>query len=163
VAIYSFVVIVLNHWIIICRGAPDRNEDDTVKMIRHDHEFVDLDRCKFTVQFKPPSFNHPPGVIQSHLTRRYVAEQTRPILCADGHEIRSRLSVIVTHQPDRAAATFFRVVFHVLRLSGCACLDDLLFVRLEGEPAAGVVSVFCFRSASPKNVAPGFPCADPFH
>jgi hypothetical protein len=50
--------------------------DNTVKMIRHDYEFVGFDRRKFVVQFKPPMFNHSTGFVQLHFTVRNDTEQT---------------------------------------------------------------------------------------
>src|SRR3989338_3148006 len=63
------------------------DHDNAVEMIRHHDVFVGFDRWKLTVQFRPPSRDHSPGVIGFHFSIRYFSEQTYSILCAEAHEI----------------------------------------------------------------------------
>ena len=72
-----------------------RNDDNTVKMIRHDHELVRFDRGEFAFQFKPLTLDCYTSTAQLHGVVDNLTEQTGSILCNDGHKIRTALSVIV--------------------------------------------------------------------
>jgi hypothetical protein len=52
------------------------------------------------------------GIVQLHLAIHHVSEQTRPSLRTDGHEIRSRLLVIVSLQSDGTAPMDISVSLH---------------------------------------------------
>lgn len=94
-----------------------RNDDNTVKMVRHDYEFIGFDGRKFLVQFKPPMSNHSSGIVQLRSAVRHVAEQTGPVLCADGHKIRGWLDLIEPFQTDRPPVVMRGIVLrHVYRM-----------------------------------------------
>jgi hypothetical protein len=56
--------------------------------------------------------NHLTCIVQSHLTIHHLAKQTRPILRADGDEIRTRLAVVATFQSNAATMKAFGVKSH---------------------------------------------------
>nr|VFJ53215.1 MAG: hypothetical protein BECKDK2373B_GA0170837_104125 [Candidatus Kentron sp. DK] len=81
-----------------------------MKMIRHHHPLVQLD---FLADCGgPPPFlgNDFAGMVQPHLPVQDFPEQAFPVLCANGQEIRPRLGIIISLQPDGAAVMCFRVV-----------------------------------------------------
>jgi len=75
-------------------------------VIRHHDERVQFDRREPARQSIPFRQNHPSRIVQLHLATDHVAEQTRPILGADGDEIRPHLRIIVILQTDGPAMVF---------------------------------------------------------
>jgi len=93
-------------------GACPYEDDDAVNVIGHNDECVGLNAGVKCWQFVPHVLNHLTCIVQSHLTIHHLAKQTRPILRADGDEIRTRLAVVVTFQSNAATMKAFGVKSH---------------------------------------------------
>jgi hypothetical protein len=83
-----------------------------MKMVGHDHAGIGDNGWIFVRQFRPPAFDHPPGLVRPHLPVHHIAEKAFPPLRHNGDEIGAGLGVIVPFQPDRTAVVFVRIVFH---------------------------------------------------
>ena len=95
------------------RFARTIDEEDAVYVVGHDHEniygYVGA-HWGGSQSFAGGNF---PGVVQKHLPVRNLAEQTGPVMRADGDKISPGPGIIVAGQPDRAAVVDVRVVWHV--------------------------------------------------
>jgi hypothetical protein len=94
------------------KGCPYRHlsggfhDDDPVDVIRHDAEYIQFDGGKPNRHCIPFLQDDPSRVVQVHLTIDYASEEARPILYADGNEIRSGLRIIVPFQAKGSAMVF---------------------------------------------------------
>ncbi|MDD5036010.1 MAG: hypothetical protein PHE55_14770, partial [Methylococcaceae bacterium] len=77
--------------------------DDGVKMVRHYHEFIQFDFGADFSRFQPFIAGDLPKLIQDHHPIPYFPKQTRPLMTADGDEIKSILRIIIMAQTNRAA------------------------------------------------------------
>lgn len=75
-------------------------EDDSVDVIGHNDECIKGHIGKLCGQFLPRRPRLLPNVVQSHVAVGYPTEQTFPAARADSYEIRARLLVIVSFEPD---------------------------------------------------------------
>ncbi len=84
------------------KGRPyiDRR-DNAVHVIRHHDERIRLNTWKSFGQRTPLCSDHPPDIVQPHLSVHDFAEQAGPVVGTDGHEIRPRPRIIVTAQTER--------------------------------------------------------------
>ena len=81
-------------------GACPYENDDAVHMVGHDDKRVYIDARVTLRQFAPYCLDHLAGAVQDHFPTGYLAEHSLPVLRADGHEIRSGLSIIIRGKPD---------------------------------------------------------------
>ena len=51
-------------------------------------------------------------LVQMHLAVHDVPEQARVVLCADGHEIRPGLGIVISLEADGMAVVLLRIVCH---------------------------------------------------
>ena len=75
--------------------------NNPMNMIGHDHAFIHFYIGEMDQDIIPTFLDHPPRIIQPHFPIHDFAEQTFPILGADGDEIRPVLGIIVSMQTDR--------------------------------------------------------------
>jgi hypothetical protein len=87
-----------------------QQSDDGVDVVGHDDELVRLHASISAGQFVPHGLDHATGGVQFHIRTSDATEQTNVPLRADGHEIPTRLRVIVPGQTNRPAVMFFRIV-----------------------------------------------------
>lgn len=81
-----------------------------MNVIRHYSELVYCDGGKFVRQPTPPRSNHLPSTVQLHFAAYDGPEQVFTSLNADGHEIHSRLGIIVSLQTKGPPVMFIRIV-----------------------------------------------------
>ena len=85
-----------------CRAPTVRIDDhNPMKMIRHHHEFIQIDIREMFRQGLPHRLHDASGCIQMHDPRLDVTETRQPPMRADGNEIRARLPVIESGHPVR--------------------------------------------------------------
>jgi hypothetical protein len=95
---------------------------DPVKMVRHDHEFIQGNLQKSRRQTQPYPLDHFPSIIQLHHPVHYVAKQAFPPMDADRDEVRRRGRIVIFPQTDRTPAVDIGIVSHahsplIVRLS----------------------------------------------
>ena len=93
----------------------DMENDDAMKMIRHDDAGVQCDSRPNVSRTEPGVVNDARVFGQSHTrmtVRNNVSQQTFPLIGANRDEIRSRLCIIVIAQTDGAARVPVRIVGH---------------------------------------------------
>jgi len=83
---------------------------DAVDMIGHHHEGVQFHVLEMVRDFMPTRAHDFPHVVQPHFPVHHVAEQRGAPVGADGDEIRARLGVIVSLQPDGTAVVALEFV-----------------------------------------------------
>ncbi len=66
-------------------------QHDPMKMVWHDHPFIQFDIYKMIRYFDPTLLNPLPGIIPFHVPVSNVPEQKHAVLGAQGHEIGARL------------------------------------------------------------------------
>ena len=96
----------------IIGGGVMGNHQDAVDMVWHDDECIQLDMREMVRYVRPTLVCDATRIVQPHLARHHLAEQTQPVLGTDGHKIRPRLRVIVFGQANAAAVVLFGIVFH---------------------------------------------------
>ena len=74
--------------------------DETVNMVWHDHKRAELNIWKTPGQIFPFSRDHASNLVQPHLVLLTVAEEAKPVLDHDCHEISAAKTVIVPFQTD---------------------------------------------------------------
>ena len=67
-------------------------------VVWHDNEFIQFDVGEMCGDVTPMFFRCQARIVQNHFAVRNIAEQTRAILEANGHEICTFLCVIVSLQ-----------------------------------------------------------------
>jgi hypothetical protein len=85
-------------------------------VVRHDHKSVRFNARELVLQFLPPALDHLPGVAQAHLIACHLAQEVRPLLYAGGHEVRPRLSIVISPQADGATVMPFGVAGHAANI-----------------------------------------------
>ena len=101
---------------LFIRGAdtlvrPD-DGDYEMEVVRHTDEQVTFNVGEFAFQLPIPSVNHPPGVVESHLSIDDLPEDAFAVLRAQGDEICAVFGIIISRQADRPPTVDIRVVFH---------------------------------------------------
>ena len=93
---------------------PDVLDDghNPVDMIRHDHEFIQINMGTMTCNVRPTLFHHASRGVQPHFPVHHVAEQTGPALGANRYKIGTGLRIIVPFQADGPATVAVLIVFH---------------------------------------------------
>lgn len=77
------------------------DENDAVKMVRHNDKFVQNDIVSDLVSLFPFLQHNPPDIIQHHFPIGNFPEQTFPLPGADRDKIRAGPGIIVILQADR--------------------------------------------------------------
>lgn len=103
-------------------------------VIRHHHKRVGFHARMTIRQLLPNRVDHFTAMIDAHGAINDLSEQTFPSLSANGHEVRTRLRIIVSPQPYGAAVTLLTVEGHARTVIECVALDKLTFVRRNGPP-----------------------------
>lgn len=81
-------------------GGRPYDDDNSVDVVGHYDEFINIDAWIIGWYFIPNLLNHITCSIQPHLPVHDFPKQAFSILGADGHEIGPGLGIIVSPQPD---------------------------------------------------------------
>lgn len=88
------------------------DEDNTVKMIGHDHPFIQFNFLSNLGRTYPFLSDDTANVIQTHLPFADIAKPTLLLVGAKGNKICTRLSIVVSFQADRTTMMLLRVKLH---------------------------------------------------
>ena len=91
------------------------DEDNTVKMIGHDHPFIQFNFLSNLGRMYPFLSDDGTNVIQTHSPLADIAKPTLPLVGAKGKKIRPWLSIVVSFQADRTAMMLLGVKLHYER------------------------------------------------
>ncbi|MCK4410754.1 hypothetical protein KAV67_00580, partial [Candidatus Bipolaricaulota bacterium] len=83
------------------------DHDNAMNVIRHDHECIQVDGREPVGQCMPCLRHHASSIIDLHVSVHNLAEQARPILCAEGDVVRTGSAVIVSPQTNAAPTVSF--------------------------------------------------------
>lgn len=95
------------------------DEDNTVKMIGHDHPFIQLIFLSNLGRTYPFLSDDATNVIQRHSPFADIAKPTLPLVGAKGNKICPWLSIVVSFQADRTTMMLLGVKLHYERGSRC--------------------------------------------
>ncbi len=96
-----------------CGALAFRDVKDSVNVIGHDHERVQLDAGEMAGNVIPARLNQFATFVQPYLTAGHLPEQAFPTVRADRHEIRAGLRVVVPFQPNGLAMPPLGIAPHV--------------------------------------------------
>jgi hypothetical protein len=79
-------------------------------MVGHYSIAIQFHLGKMEGNLQPALLDKSSRLIQLNLTVHYLPEQTGPVMCADGHEIRPQLRIIISLQTDGSPMNLLLIV-----------------------------------------------------
>ena len=102
------------------------DHNNPVKMIGHNHTFIQRNPRQPLRQFKPPFRHHPPGVIHLHYVTGNIAKQAFPPMDAHCHIIRTDRGIIIFPQADGMTMMDIRSKCHYVTVGAAPCGRPIL-------------------------------------
>ena len=93
----------MDRWLNSCFAGPIGQFDDTMEVVGHDGERVNLDMSIMSRNAMPVCMRNPSVRVHDHPAIRDLPEPWMAILCAERHEIQAGQCVIVGAFPDAEA------------------------------------------------------------